>query len=271
MKSIPQEDLDRGRDLFGRAIEVGTKVRSHDFAFGLKGRTLPLGMQTEGDRASYVEGVVEAIGDITIEGCPRYTIRPFVRVRAGEAESAEGDECIHPPVNGTPSLMGGVTCGVEVIEVYDEWDHAGGRTWYATLPETELSHFWTPECPSISEESDGFWLRSEEGRGGDRFDSLQEAKDSVFWEVSLDRHTQKERLEAEADLGPGWSIDLSDGISFIKRAGDGEEMITGCMSSDRPTWNAWTDAGQVPGDHQTPKDALRALDNWKTSRTRNAA
>ena len=161
MKSIPQEDLDRGRDLFGRAIEVGTKVRSHDFAFGLKGRTLPLGMQTEGDRASYVEGVVEAIGDITIEGCPRYTIRPFVRVRAGEAESAEGDECIHPPVNGTPSLMGGVTCGVEVIEVYDEWDHAGGRTWYATLPETELSHFWTPECPSISEESDGFWLRSE--------------------------------------------------------------------------------------------------------------
>ena len=67
MKPIPQKELDQGCDLFGRPITVGTKVRSHDFAFGLKGRSLPLGMEAEGERASYIEGVVEGVGLVVPE------------------------------------------------------------------------------------------------------------------------------------------------------------------------------------------------------------
>ena len=101
MTPVSQDKMHARIDLSGRPIEIGSKVRSHDYAFGLKGRTSPIGMEHEGSMASYVEGVVEAIGEVEIEGCPRYTIRPFIRVARGRAEDAEGGDPIHPPVNGT--------------------------------------------------------------------------------------------------------------------------------------------------------------------------
>ena len=48
-------------------IQVGSKVRSFDFA--RDGR----GCQLEGERACYVEGVVEGFKDL--EGCERYVTR----------------------------------------------------------------------------------------------------------------------------------------------------------------------------------------------------
>ena len=267
MNPVPQDRMHARIDISGRPIEVGTKVRSHDYAFGLKGRTSPTGMDREGEMASYVEGVVAAIGQVAIEGCPRYTIRPFIRMTRGRAEDAEGSAPIHPPVNGTPSTMGGVTCGVEVIEVYDEWNKVDDRTWYATAPETELAHFWQPETLRISEEADGFWLSDERAPGEGKFDTLQEAKDSYYWTAVLAYHQQRDTLQAASELPEGWLIDLSDGIAFEC----GEDQITGCMSSDLPTWNAWTEKGQVPGDHPTPKDALAALERWKTGQWRSAA
>lgn len=266
MKPMSQDHMHARIDLHGRPIEIGTKVRSHDYAFGLKGRTTPAGMDREGDMASYVEGVVAAIGEIEIEGCPRYTVRPFIRMIRGRAEDAEGADPVHPPLNGTRSTMGGVTCGVEVIEVYDEWDQADDWTWYATAPETELAHFWQPETIRISAETDGFWLSDERAPGEGRFDTLQEAKDSRYWTAALAYHQQRDLLQTESELPAGWLIDLSDGITFDC----GSEQITGCMSSDRPTWNAWTEKGQVPGDHPTPGDALAALERWKAGQMKSA-
>lgn len=271
MKPIPQKELDQGCDLFGRPITVGTKVRSHDFAFGLKGRSLPLGMEAEGERASYIEGVVEGVGEITIEGCPRYTIRPFIRVHAGEAEDAEGDDPIHPPVNGTPSLLGGMTCGVEVIEVYDEFDQTGPGTWHARLLEKRLEHFWDPETAGITQESDGFWTSKDEKTGQDRFATLQAAKDSFYWEMSLARHMQKKNLLQEADLPDGWTVNLSDGIAFIGHVADAQCEITGCQDWSCMKWNAWMEDDRVPGDHPTPREALAALHNWSAARKKNKA
>ena len=267
MNPMSQDRMHARNDIHGRPIEIGTRVRSHDFAFGLKGRTAPMGMEREGDMASYVEGVVTAIGEVSIEGCPRYTITPFIRVVRGRAEDAEGGHPIHPPVNGTPSTMGGVTCGVEVIEVADGWEQLDDWTWYATMPETDLAHFWHPQTIRISAETDGFWLGEEGTLGEDRFETLQDAKDSCYWAATLACHRQRDTLQTASGLPEDWSIDLSDGIAFDH----GEDQITGCMSSDSPTWNAWTEKGQVPGDHPTLRDALAALERWRTAQQRNAA
>ena len=89
------------------SISVGDRVRSFDFARDGRGR------QLLGERACYVEGIVEGFKDI--EGCPRYEIRVERKVWAGE-EVAEPRRCfVYPPVNGTPKSFGGVCDGVEVV------------------------------------------------------------------------------------------------------------------------------------------------------------
>ena len=88
-------------------IKVGSKVRSFDFARGDRGR------QLEGERACYIEGVVEGFKDL--EGCERYVIRVDRKVWAGEEVEKPYRGHVYPPVNGTPTSLGGVCDGVELV------------------------------------------------------------------------------------------------------------------------------------------------------------
>ena len=88
-------------------IQVGSKVRSFDFARGDRGR------QLEGERACYIEGVVEGFKDL--EGCERYVIRVDRKVWAGEEVDNPYRGHVYPPVNGTPTSLGGVCDGVELV------------------------------------------------------------------------------------------------------------------------------------------------------------
>ena len=94
-------------DLNGHAIAVGTRVRSYDFPL-MTNEGLALGLETEGERAAYMEGVIEAIGEDDIEGCRRYRILVDRIVRGGAEVPvvvAEGQRpLIYPPLNGTPSI-----------------------------------------------------------------------------------------------------------------------------------------------------------------------
>ncbi len=83
-------------------IKVGDKVRSFDF---------PHSRDVDGDRACYVEGVVEGFKEV--EGCERYVVRVDRKVFAGKEEDILGRyPYVFPPVNGTPRLLGGVCDGV---------------------------------------------------------------------------------------------------------------------------------------------------------------
>jgi len=92
-------------------IQVGDRVRSFDFVRGDYGRDL------EGERACYVEGVVEAL--VEREGCPRYEVRVevdiFGGVRQGACLGGRVSSLVYPPVNGTPTLFGGVCNNVELL------------------------------------------------------------------------------------------------------------------------------------------------------------
>jgi len=104
-------------DLHGRPIGVGTRVRSFSYPFLLRDGSI-LGFDLEGERADYIEGVVEAIGLVVLDGCPRYTIRPDRRIEGGEGRALTRYEtAFHPPVNGTPhSMRGWPTFGVVAVE-----------------------------------------------------------------------------------------------------------------------------------------------------------
>ncbi len=104
-------------DLLGKTIDVGTRVRSFDFPLMTR-EGIALGLELEGERAAYMEGVVEAIGEDDLEGCRRYRILVDKIVRSG-AEApvvvAEGQRAlIYPPLNGTPTF-GSKCFGVLVI------------------------------------------------------------------------------------------------------------------------------------------------------------
>ena len=91
------------------SISVGDRVRSFDFS------TSPGGRDLEGERACYVEGRVEEL--VEVEGCLRYRILVDRDVFGGKEESTRVGRYMHPPVNGTPRLIGGasVTNFVELI------------------------------------------------------------------------------------------------------------------------------------------------------------
>ena len=89
-------------------IEVGSKVRSFDFARGESGRDL------KGERACYIEGVVEGFKEV--DGCERYIVRVDRKVFGGKEEDILGRfPYVYPPVNGTPRMLGGVCDGVVLI------------------------------------------------------------------------------------------------------------------------------------------------------------
>jgi len=88
-------------------IQVGDCVRSFDFAQGDYGRDLA------GERACYVEGVVQAL--VEREGCPRYEVRVDREVFGGKEYDHRVGGLVYPPVNGTPTLFGDVCNNVELL------------------------------------------------------------------------------------------------------------------------------------------------------------
>lgn len=117
---IRPQDLDELHDVYGNELTVGCFVRSFDFAEQIG--DIIYGLETEGERVSYVEGVLLSYGqdgETIIEGCARYTIRAITKVfsRDGKIESRFADErLIYPPLNSTPTSRGGFTFGVVRIE-----------------------------------------------------------------------------------------------------------------------------------------------------------
>ena len=86
-------------------IVIGTKVRSFDFH---RMRDL------EGPRSCYTEGIVTGFEEV--RGCMRYVIEVSRCISGGEdIASGEFPPTIYPPVNGTPTMLGRITDGVEVI------------------------------------------------------------------------------------------------------------------------------------------------------------
>jgi hypothetical protein len=87
-------DLPDTQDHNGRAIVIGTVVRSHDFC----------GMEDlDGDRASYIEGVVVGVSRVGWD-CPRYVIEGTRRIFGGE--ETDVDSHYFPPLNGTEGIFG---------------------------------------------------------------------------------------------------------------------------------------------------------------------
>ena len=84
-------------------IKIGTKVRSFDFHHM---------RDLEGPRSCYMEGIVARIEKV--RGCDRYIITVDRCIVGGE-EKRDFPSEICPPVNGTPTFMGRITDGVEVI------------------------------------------------------------------------------------------------------------------------------------------------------------
>ena len=82
-------------------ITVGTRVRSYDFAHS---------------RDCYVEGVVQAVGELVPHSCARYSIKVDKDVFRGVDYTVGGrvGQTVFPPVNGTPSFQG-PTAFVEVV------------------------------------------------------------------------------------------------------------------------------------------------------------
>jgi len=87
-------------------IKVGDRVRSFDYVQGDFGRDL------DGDRACYVEGIIEDL--VEREGCPRYEIRVDYDVFGGDERNHRDGNLVYPPVNGTPKLFGGVCNNVDL-------------------------------------------------------------------------------------------------------------------------------------------------------------
>ena len=85
-------------------VRVGDLVRSYDFVH-MRADT--------GDHACYVEGVVQEIVDAG--GCSRYKILCTRRILGGELKSSDIGKEYFPPVNGTPTVFGGLTSFVEKI------------------------------------------------------------------------------------------------------------------------------------------------------------
>lgn len=84
-------------------ISIGSKVRSFDFHYM---------RDLEGPRSCYMEGQV--VGFEEVEGCTRYKIEVNRCVGAGK-ERDNYPAFIYPPVNGTPTMMGRITDGVELL------------------------------------------------------------------------------------------------------------------------------------------------------------
>lgn len=110
---------------FDHEVNVGDKVRSHDFPH----------REPEEGHECYVEGIVEAIlprgetrlfeidgmmEEVSFPDCDRVVIDITGRMWDGEWQDASELEYnyVFPPVNGVPTFSG-VTRGIELIEEYN--------------------------------------------------------------------------------------------------------------------------------------------------------
>ena len=101
---LPTCSLPVTQDKLGQPIEVGSAVKSYDFPDRL-------GDPDRDVEACRVEGIVE--GAAVLDGCSRYKIRVTRRLFAGK--EVEAAAYVYPPLNGTPSWLGGATDGVYVL------------------------------------------------------------------------------------------------------------------------------------------------------------
>jgi hypothetical protein len=119
IEHVTQEQLDAldaRHDLLGNEIMVGARIRSFDFPFRFKdGRVM--GFSLTGERACYIEGVVDRIE--FIRGCHRYVFRAARHVSGGEELTQNGFSHVggevSAPVNGVVSMSCGRTFGVFAI------------------------------------------------------------------------------------------------------------------------------------------------------------
>ncbi len=93
-------------------IQVGDRVRSFDFAKSFDDGA-QFGRDLEGERACYVEGIVQDI--LEVEGCQRYRILVDRDVFGGKEEDRRLGRWVSPPINGTLKSFGGVTDFVELV------------------------------------------------------------------------------------------------------------------------------------------------------------
>lgn len=263
---ISETELSANKDIDGEAISVGQTVRSYDFAFGLKGNNRPLGMEDSGERASWIEGIVHAIGEDVIEGCPRYKIEVVLRRRGKQVSQIETSdpEYVYPPVNGTRSLMGGVTCGVTAIHLPDDWDNHGHAS-YMFMPERKIADFFGDEKDmlEINREGNKWWLGSQYQIGSEPFDAEEQAKAAAGWEARLILVTQEERLLEESGLGASWRVDMFDGISFHDDSAD--IAITGENNAGKPEWIGWEGDNIVTKRYPTITKVSEALQMRKAA------
>lgn len=83
-------------------IGIGDTVKSFDF---------------EGRDDCYIEGTIA--GFTELEGCRRYVVKTTKRVFGDEVKELVEDhpeKTVYPPLNGTPSAMGGETNFVKLTE-----------------------------------------------------------------------------------------------------------------------------------------------------------
>ena len=103
-------------------IQVGDKVRSFDFADAYEnddGETVVIGRDVEGKRACYVEGVVTAVQRGSY-GMEQYVIEVTRDMFSGAESDRRVGKVVHPPVNGTPKMLGGVTDYVELVSKHSD-------------------------------------------------------------------------------------------------------------------------------------------------------
>lgn len=257
---IDENALHSEIDIDGETIQIGSCVRSYSFAFGLKGNDRPLGLEDKGERASWFEGIVRSIGEIEIEGCPRYKIEVKLKRSAGEiTEATERDpEYVYPPVNGTRSILGGVTCGVLVIHLPDDWDNHE-QTSYLMMPESCIADFFRDHENMLKVERDGdqWWLGSQHSQGSQPYASERRAKSDAEWEARCALLSQEESLLEEAKLPDTWEVDMADGLAFQEK--NGTRAIEGERQGSQILWRGWVGETELPTLYATIEQAYDAL------------
>ena len=83
-------------------LPIGTRVRSFDFPC----------RDTDGENACFMEGTIT--GFQRVAGCLRYVIR-VERAVFGGKEQKDFPRNVFPPPNGTPTMLGNETDGIEVL------------------------------------------------------------------------------------------------------------------------------------------------------------
>lgn len=252
---LSEKEISAECDIHGVAIKTGSAVRSHDHAFGLKAREMPFGMAGEGPGSFWMEGEVVSIGDEVHEGCPRYRIRVRLLCRDGDIrEATDADpEYVLPPVNGTPNWMGGVTCGVVAVHL-PEWEGDYNSNWLELEPE-HVDAVGTRDMVNLSEDIGKWWLTYDGMQGATPYDTREEASSAGRWDARFRMLKHALRMEATANLGPGWRFTEKDGVGFEHET-DGDIRIR-----DSGMWEAWNPDGTLLGKKSRVGEAAQLVQN----------